>query len=69
MSTGRVKFFDKGHGFGFLTDDESKQDIFFHCSGTLDVVESAEMVEYDIETNRKGLIAVNVKRIKSDGKR
>lgn len=63
-NTGVVKFFNVSKGFGFITDHETKTDIFFHFSNSLDRVVGGDNVSYDIETGARGLKAVNVKRIK-----
>ena len=62
--TGKVKFFVESKGWGYITDDESKKDVFFHKSGTIDRVVTEDLVSYEVEKGEKGLMAVNVKRIK-----
>lgn len=63
MQTGTVKFFNEEKGFGFITPDDGGKDIFVHVSGTVDNIDKEDKVEYDVEEGRKGLNAVNVRRI------
>ena len=30
MKTGIIKFFNEAKGYGFVTDDETKEDFFLH---------------------------------------
>lgn len=62
MQTGVVKFFNKEKGFGFITDDETSSDIFFHKTGIKGSVRDGDQVQFDTEDGKKGPIAVNVKR-------
>ena len=32
MPSGKIKWFNAKKGYGFITDDESKKDIFLHVS-------------------------------------
>ena len=61
---GVVKFFAEAKGFGFVIDDESKEEYFFHFSNTLDRVQKDDKVSYELVEGKKGLNAVNVKRVK-----
>ena len=36
MPSGKVKWFNAKKGYGFITDDESKKDIFLHVSALED---------------------------------
>lgn len=62
MKTGVVKFFNSEKGFGFIKDDESKQDVFVHKTGLIDNVREDDRVSYEIEDGRKGPNAINVQR-------
>lgn len=61
MKTGTVKFFNESKGFGFILDDETKQDYFVHISGLVDEIREGDQVEFDLKEGRKGLNAVEVK--------
>lgn len=60
---GTVKFFDKQKGWGFITSDEGT-DYFVHFSGIngsgFRSLESADIVEFDLEETERGMKAVNV---------
>jgi CspA family cold shock protein len=60
---GTVKFFNEAKGFGFITPSDSKTDIFVHVSGLVDEIRENDEVSYDEEKGKKGMNAVNVKRI------
>ena len=60
---GTVKFFNEAKGFGFITPSDSKTDIFVHTSGLIDEIRENDEVTYDEERGKKGMNAVNVKRI------
>jgi cold shock protein len=69
MERGFCKFFDESHGFGFITNEESKKDIYFHFTGSLDRIKSCDEVEYEIEEGPRGPKAVNIRRIRTNEKR
>ena len=61
MKKGTVKFFNSTKGFGFVVDDESKEEYFVHVSGLIDEINEGDVVEFELQEGRKGLNAVNVK--------
>ena len=67
MATGKIKKWLGDQGFGFITDDTEKSDIFFHINGSPDLkdkerylVTGAE-VTFDIRDTPKGLAAYDVR--------
>ena len=58
---GTVKFFNESKGYGFITNDETSEDIFVHVT-SLDGVKlnEGDKVEYSEEDGRKGKVAANV---------
>ena len=65
MATGKVKWFDTQKGFGFIVQEDNK-DLFVHFKDVLGGIESIkenDTVEFEVAEGRKGLQAVNVKKI------
>ncbi len=61
MKKGTVKFFNESKGFGFITEENSKDDYFVHVSGLVDEIKDGDVVEFELTEGKKGLNAVNVK--------
>lgn len=62
--TGTVKFFNESKGFGFITNEETGQDIFVHVSALNGVeLRDGDKVEYEEEEGRKGMVAAQVQVI------
>ena len=62
-TTGTVKFFNSEKGFGFIKHDDSNEETFVHASGLIDQVTEGDKVEFDLQEGKKGMNAVNVKKI------
>ena len=60
---GKVKFFNYSKGFGFITSEETGEDIFVHSSGLKEEIRENDVVQFDLERGKKGMNAVNVKII------
>ncbi|HUH25054.1 MAG TPA: cold shock domain-containing protein [Flavobacterium sp.] len=61
MRTGTVKFFNESKGFGFITDQETQEDIFVHISGLKSrEVRDGDVVNYVESDGKKGKIATEV---------
>ena len=58
---GTVLFYKKNNGYGFIDQDESQDNIFFHISKCDEVPEPGIRVQYEVVDGRKGPEAVNVK--------
>ena len=63
-NTGVVKFFNTAKNYGFITDNNTKEEVFVHMTDTLDRIVGGDEVTYDVESGKRGLKATNVRRIK-----
>ncbi|MDR1204211.1 MAG: cold-shock protein [Peptococcaceae bacterium] len=65
MMQGKVKWFNKEKGFGFIERDEGN-DVFVHFSAIqqdgFKTLQEGETVEFDIVEGPKGLQAANVSK-------
>ncbi|QKJ30510.1 cold-shock protein [Mucilaginibacter mali] len=60
---GTVKFFNISKGFGFISQDDTRTDVFVHSTGLINEIRENDKVSFDVESGKKGLNAVNVKVI------
>jgi len=60
---GTVKFFNNQKGFGFISQDDTKTEVFVHSTGLIDQIRENDKVSFNVENGKKGLNAVNVKVI------
>lgn len=61
---GKVRWFDSGKGYGFVTAEGLKRDVFVHYTGInadgYRKLDDNQEVEFQIETTDKGPMAVAV---------
>ena len=64
MSTGTVKWFDAGKGYGFITPEDGGKDLFVHHSEIQTdgyaTLNDGQAVEYEVGQGKKGPCANNV---------
>jgi len=64
MSTGTVKWFDAGKGYGFITPQDGGKDLFVHHSEIQTdgyaTLNDGQEVEYEIGEGQKGPCATKV---------
>ncbi len=64
MNKGTVKWFNAQKGFGFITNNETGEDVFVHFSGIASEgfksLEENQNVVFEITNGARGLQAVNV---------
>ena len=64
MNKGTVKWFNSSKGYGFITNDETGEEVFVHFSGIMTdgykSLEDGQQVTFDTTQGNRGIQAVNV---------
>ncbi|MDQ0477649.1 MULTISPECIES: cold-shock protein [Chryseobacterium] len=63
IKSGIVTFLSE-KGYGFITEDKNKENIFFHSNNCEEMVKKGNKVSFEIERSPKGLSAIDIKVIK-----
>ena len=67
MTKGTVKWFSDQKGYGFVTPEGGKKDVFVHYSALsgegFKTLREGEVIEFEITTGPKGEQASNVRKI------
>jgi len=67
MTRGTVKWFSDQKGYGFVTPEGGKKDVFVHFSALqgegFKSLREGEMVEFEITQGPKGEQAANVRKV------
>jgi cold shock CspA family protein len=63
LHQGRLKFFNESKGFGFITDQDTRESIFVHINDMIDDIREGDKVEFEREKGQKGPVAVKVRKI------
>jgi len=59
--TGTVKFFNESKGYGFITNDETEQDIFVHVTALDGItIQEGDKVNFSEGEGRKGKAAIDI---------
>ncbi|MFH1798896.1 MAG: cold-shock protein [Candidatus Omnitrophota bacterium] len=67
MAKGTVKWFNNSKGYGFITPEDGKQDVFVHHNSIqgegYKSLNEGQSVEFEIQQGKKGPEAINVAKL------
>ncbi len=61
--TGIVTFFSE-KGYGFITENSTKENVFFHSNNCTELIKKGNKVSYEKEKSVKGFSAINIQLVK-----
>lgn len=59
--TGKIKFFNRKKGYGFIESENTSKDVFVHATDLEDYVKKGDPVTFELQYGNKGLQAVQVR--------
>jgi cold shock protein len=62
VRTGTITYFNEAKGYGFISDNQSRENVFLHINQIAQPVKERDKVTFEIERTPKGLSAVRVKK-------
>lgn len=63
VKSGIVTFLSE-KGYGFITSDSMKENVFFHTNNCSEMVKKGHKVSFEVERSPKGMVAVDIKVIR-----
>lgn len=63
VRNGTIISFIESKGYGFIKDDRTQENIFFHVNGLLTQVKERDKVSFETEQGKKGLNAISVRAL------
>ncbi|MCO6476150.1 MAG: cold shock domain-containing protein [Phaeodactylibacter sp.] len=58
---GKVKFFNRKRGYGFIEPENLENDVFVHVTNLEDQISKGDHVAFEVKASSKGLEARNVR--------
>ena len=62
--TGMVTLYMADKGYGFITEDETRNTVFLHSNKLEEMIKEKDRVSYEKERTPKGYAALNIRKIK-----
>ncbi len=60
---GKVKFFNRKRGYGFIEPENMERDVFVHVTSLEDRISKGDRVAFEVKASDKGLEARNVRLV------